>query len=107
VEETVRYPGGNGMRLHHHVVRAMPGGADGITLAGKNESKQVTADLTELRGSLTKYLDDFVAKRGPFSKPNRPMDFKHLKVVAWVQNDEDGTVIQAAQADVKEAAAGE
>lgn len=107
VEETVRYPGGNGMRLHHHVVRAMPGGADGIALAGKNESKQVTVDLTELRGQLTKYLDEFVAKKGPFPKPNRPMDFKHLKVVAWVQNDEDGTVIQAAQADVKEAAAGE
>jgi hypothetical protein len=107
VEETVRYPGGNGMRLHHHVVRAMPGGADGIKLVGKNEAKQLTVDLTELRGSLTKYLDDHVARRGPFPKPNRPLDLKHLKVVAWVQNDEDQTVIQAAQTDVKEAAAGE
>jgi hypothetical protein len=103
VEETVRYPGGNGMRLHHHVVRAMPGGADGIALAGKNESQQVNIDLTELRGQLTKYLDECVnVKKMQFAKPTRPMDFKHLKVVAWVQNDEDGTVIQAAQADVKD-----
>jgi hypothetical protein len=107
VEELVRYPGGNGLRLHHHVVRALPGGVDGIALAGKNESKQVTVNLAELRGNLTKYLDDCVAKGRVFARPNRPMDFKHLKVVAWVQNDSDKTVIQAAQADVKDAVAGE
>jgi len=102
VEEKVRYLGGNGIRLHHHVVRSLPGGAAGIALAGKNDSKQVLVNITELRGQLTKHLDDFVAKRGPFPKPNRPMELKRLKVIAWVQEDKDHTVIQAAQADVKE-----
>jgi hypothetical protein len=35
------------------------------------------------------------------------MDLKHLKVVAWVQDDDDKSVIQVAEANVKEAAAGE
>jgi hypothetical protein len=89
VEETIRYAGGNGIRFHHHVVRSMPGGPDGMAMAGPNETKQVTVNLTELRGNLTKYLDDFVEKRGPFPKPNRPLDLKHLKAVAWVQDDKD------------------
>src|SRR5205823_428600 len=32
VEENVRYVGGNKLRFHHQVVRAMPGGVDGFAL---------------------------------------------------------------------------
>src|SRR5262249_7346341 len=35
VEEQVRYVGGNTLRFHHHVVRALPGGDEGIALKGK------------------------------------------------------------------------
>src|SRR5205807_9525450 len=32
VEDVVHYAGGNGQRFHHHVVRALPGGARGFAL---------------------------------------------------------------------------
>src|SRR5204862_7949420 len=35
VEETVRYIGSNKLRFHHMVVRAMPGGPDGLPLTAK------------------------------------------------------------------------
>jgi len=100
VEESVRYPGGNGLRVHHHVVRALPGGADGMVISGKSESKQVTVNLADLRGQLTKYLDEYAETKNPFPRLNRPLDLKHLKVVAWVQDDSTHAVLQAAQADV-------
>ena len=55
---------------------------DGELLALTEQSSDAEfplVNLTELRGNLTKYLDDFVEKRGPFPKPNRPLDLKHLK----------------------------
>lgn len=103
VEDSIRYLGGNGIRFHHHVVRAMPGGADGLELGAPNEVRQASVNLTELRGKLTSYLDEFVVKRGPFPKPNRPLDFKNLKAIAWIQDDEadNRAVLQAAMVDVK------
>jgi hypothetical protein len=56
VEESIRYEGSNGIRFHHHVVRSMPGGANGLPLAGANETRQVSVNLAELRGNLTKSL---------------------------------------------------
>jgi hypothetical protein len=102
VEESIRYEGSNGIRFHHHVVRAMPGGADGVSLGGANETRQVSVNLAELRGNLSKYLDEFVKDRGPFPKPNRPLELKKLKAVAWVQDDkdEDRTVLHAVMVDV-------
>src|SRR5262249_3692582 len=47
VEEVARYQGGNGQRLHHHVVRAMPGGVDGVPV--KDGRHGGTVDLAELR----------------------------------------------------------
>jgi hypothetical protein len=105
VEETVRYPGGNGLRFHHHVVRALPGGADGMALAGKSEQRQASVNLAELRGKLTKYLDETGARR-PYPKPYRPMEMKKLKAVAWVQDHKTHEVITAVEAEIGEGAAG-
>lgn len=103
VEEVVRYAGGNGIRFHHHVVRSMPGGAAGMPLASPHERRQASVNLTALRSTLTKYLDEFVEKRGPFPKPNRPMDMKKLKAVAWIQDDksENREIIRAVMVDVE------
>src|SRR5262249_6968030 len=52
VEEWVRYVGSNGLTYHSNVVRALPGGAEGVALA-KGEGKQTaTVDLEQLRRSL-------------------------------------------------------
>ena len=103
VEDTVKYVGGNGLRFHHHVVRSLLGTQKGVKIADLKDGKfAATHDLKALRTDLTKYLDDFAAKGRAFPYPERPLDFKKLKVVALVQNDETGEIVQAAQFDVTE-----
>jgi hypothetical protein len=99
VEDVVRYPGRNGQRLHHHVVRAFPGGAKGVALTEKSATKSATVSLGELRKGLEDYLTAANKKR-PFMDDERPLRLENLKVVAFIQDDEDKSVLQAAQADV-------
>ena len=81
------------------VVRDMPGGAGGFKLTDKAGEHSATVNLGEWKSSLVKYLDDFVDVRGPFPKPRRPLALKNLKVIALVQDDKTGEILQAAQAD--------
>src|SRR5262249_7398552 len=64
VEDVVRYPGSNGQRLHHHVVRACPGGADGVKAADGGARQHVTIDVAELRKSLRAELAEHAAFKG-------------------------------------------
>jgi hypothetical protein len=99
VEDVVRYAGTNGQRLHHHVVRGFPGGVKGEALTEKSATKAATVSLADLRKGLEGYLTEANKKR-PFLDDERPLRLEHLKVVAFVQDDEDKSVLQAAQADV-------
>lgn len=99
-EERVRYTGGNGVRYHHMVVRAMPGGAKGFALTKQNAEQAVSFDPDEVRKELTKYLDEFAKTVAPFSRPDRPLAMKNLKLVAFVQNDATREVLTAVQTDV-------
>lgn len=99
VEDTVKYVGSNRLRFHHQVVRAMPGGAEGVEVKSKDFKHSVTADVKEIQASLNKYLDEYAANR-PFPSPNRPLDLKNLKVIAIVQNDKTANILQAVQLDV-------
>ncbi len=101
VEENVRYVGSNQIRFHHHVVRAMPGGADGVAIKDKAFKHTTSTDLAEVRTALTKYLDDYAANTRPFPKADRPMEMKNLKVIALVQNDKTKEIIQAVQIEVE------
>lgn len=100
VEDQVRYPGGNGLRFHRNVVRTMPGGTKGIELTTDSVTKKETINLSDLRKSLTKELNKLSANGTPLPGPYRPMEFKTLKLVAWVQSDADRAIWQAVQADV-------
>lgn len=100
VEEVVRYPGNNGQRFHHHVVRSMPGGVDGLVLKSPKEKQEVKVNLTELKKTLAEYLEKANAKR-PFYDDDRPLGLTHLFVVAFIQNDKTKDVIQAVQAEVQ------
>jgi hypothetical protein len=84
------------MRFHHRVVRAMPGGHEGIEVKDAPLKRTVGADLAEIRKGLTKYLDEYAADR-PFPNPDRPMDLAHLKVIALVQNDDTGEILNATE----------
>ena len=100
VEETVNYKGGNGVPVHHQVVRNMPGGVNGTALKEKTLEKTFTVDVEEVRKQLLAYLEKF-DKKTPFPNKDRPLELKKLRVVAFVQNDKTGEVLQAAQVDVK------
>ena len=98
VEEVVRYPGGNGQRLHHHVVRAFLGGIEGVALKEAKETKTASIDLATLRKELNEYIDSQTALKDG----DRPLEMKELKIVAFIQDDENKEVVQAVQAGVPE-----
>lgn len=99
VEESIKYTGSNKLRFHHQVVRAMPGGVEGIAIKDKNFKHQVSADVSRIRSKLNEYLDEYAQNR-PFPSTHRPLDMKNLKVIALVQNEETGEIVQACQIDV-------
>ncbi len=101
VEESIKYVGGNSLRFHHQVVRSMPGGVEGTALKEENFSKTFEIDPTEIRTELTKYLDDF-AKEREFPKAERPLDLKHLRVIALIQDDASREILQARQFEMPE-----
>ena len=101
IEDVVRYQGSNGQRLHHHVVRAFPGGVDGFALKEATGKQTVTILLGELSKALSDYLKASNEER-PFRDDERPLNLKHLKVVALIQDDESKDILQAAQVEVPE-----
>ncbi|MCS6863661.1 MAG: hypothetical protein RMJ56_01530 [Gemmataceae bacterium] len=106
VEETVKYVGGNQLRFHHNVVRAMPLGAEGVAITDQDFHKKLTVDLNDVRKNLMQYLDDYAANVRPFPKPDRPLEMKALQVIALVQNDATQEILQAVQVNVENKAAG-
>lgn len=100
VEERVRYAGGNGARFHHRVVRDMPGGVKGFPLTKADHEQAVTVNPDEIRQGLTKYLNEFAKNEAEFPRPDRPLALKNLKLVAFVQNDETGEVLNTTQIDL-------
>lgn len=106
LEETIKFVGGNKLRFHHQVVRAMPGGADGVAVMQPTLSTTNTMDLTDLRKDLTIYLDGYAAelatKNREFPRAARPLDMKTLRIIAFVQDDasKEKEILQAVQVEV-------
>ncbi len=100
-EEEVRYLGGNGIRLHHQVVRSLFGKVDGWKVKDLKAGKATTSvKLDDVKKGLAEYMDNFHKTERPFSNPDRPLKFEHLKVIVIVQDDETGEILQAVQLDV-------
>lgn len=100
VEPRVRFVGGSGARYHQNVVRAFPGGAKGFPLTKKQTEQVANVNPMEIRAALTKSLDEFAKSDGEFPRTGRPMELKNLKVIAFVQNDSTGDILQAASIDL-------
>jgi hypothetical protein len=100
-EPRVRFAGQSGVRYHANVVRAVPGGVKGLPLTKESQEQTVTIDKAEVRAKLEKFLDEFAKQEGEFPKPDRPLALDNLKLVALVQNDATGEVLQAVQVDLK------
>lgn len=96
-EESVRYVGGNRLRFHHHVVRGLPGGAEGTALADGRGKVEVKVNIAELRKSLEGYVAERAEER-PFFGVTPAVALENLSVVAFVQDDLDKTILGAATA---------
>ena len=96
VEETVKYAGNNGLRLHHNVVRGFLGTGDGVPVGGlKGGQYAVTMSVKELRDKLAAELTKANADK-PLADADRPLELKNLKVMALVQDDTTCAILQAA-----------
>ncbi len=96
VEDWVRYKGRNGLQYHHRVVRALPGGVEGFAVTKKDADQNVTVDLADVRKAINTYLDESYPE-GP-----RPLRLRSLHVVALVQDDATGEVLQAIDTPVRD-----
>jgi hypothetical protein len=99
VENVVRYPGTNGQRLHHDVVRAFPGGTKGVALKEATTNNKVMIDLAEVSKKLGDYLDE-AGEKIAFLDDERPTKLGHLKVIAFIQDEDSKEILQAAEAEV-------
>ena len=100
VEDEVEYTGANKLTKHMQVVRHFPNGAAGTAMKAKTSTESFTVDLDVVRKNLKAFLDK-TNETQPFPTKDRPLDLKKLRVVAFVQNDETGEVLNAVQVDVK------
>jgi hypothetical protein len=100
VEEQVAYKGSNGLTVHRHVVRDVPGGV-GTPFKDKTATASITIDLEELRKKHLAFLDKVNEKR-PYPSKERPLELKKLRVVAFVQDDNTQEILQTAAVNVKE-----
>lgn len=92
VENRVEYTGTNGIRDHHHVLRAMLGGARGAAVRKGDLKYETSIPLAELRKQLESYLTEFEAgRRIKFAA--RPLELQSLEIVAWVQNDRTNEIL--------------
>ncbi|HZZ79785.1 MAG TPA: hypothetical protein VFE62_14805, partial [Gemmataceae bacterium] len=90
VEQFIRYPrqaylGSPGARVHHHIVRACPGGVAGKSLTDAVSKHSVSVDTVELRKQLAKYIED---GRVRLQMPTATLlKLENLRVIAFVQDD--------------------
>ena len=94
-ETHVSFVARNEIRSHEMVVRAMIGGPDGIEPEEGRLAHTETIALADFKQRLADYLDKFErGQRIEFSA--KPLELKHLHLVAFVQNDDDNEILQTA-----------
>ena len=103
VENQVSYDGGNGLKNHRRVVRALPGGADGYELENDRGNVECILRLKEIRSGLESYVDEYPRTpdaRGNFPRTLPPIEFQRCSVVAFVQTDGDKEVLHVVEAPI-------
>ncbi|HTI50329.1 MAG TPA: hypothetical protein VL475_05240, partial [Planctomycetaceae bacterium] len=94
-EDKISFPADNGIRFHEMVVRSMPGGVDGIEPVKGQLAYEDDVDLAKLKAQLEQSLSAIETKTtAKFNQ--KPLDLKALHLVAFLQNDDTGEILQAA-----------
>jgi hypothetical protein len=92
-EDKIAFVAGNGIRVHDSIVRTMPGGADGIEPEKGELAFTGDVDLLKLKSQLTKYLAKAESNGAEFDE--KPLDFKDLHLIAFLQNSDTNEILQA------------
>ncbi len=99
VEPEISLTAPNGIRLHENVVRAMPGGAEGIAVKEGKLTFAGEVDVEQIRSEILAGLEEVESQLNqPFAE--KPLDLAELRVVAFVQNDKSREVLQSVIVDV-------
>lgn len=100
-EDNIKYVGGNGLRFHHHVVRHFVGGVAGSEVKEGKATKSLSLDLKTVQSEVAKYADNYAKTQSITFADNSPeMSKSGLKIVVFVQNEENGEVLNSIQLDV-------
>lgn len=100
-EDKVRHRGSNGLRYHHMIVRALPGGAKGFPLAKKDHEQTVPVDLEAIKKELKDHIEKVAQQSDGEAPPaDIPLALANLKAIAFVVNDATGEVLHAVQTDL-------
>jgi len=97
VENDIKYPGITGILRHNCVARAFIGDLRGVALKKGDSSHTESISLSTLKSDLLTHIKQFESER---EFPLKPMDFKKLQVVAFVQNSHTRIVQQSALVEV-------
>lgn len=98
-EDNVEFAASNGIRFHAMLARSMPAGVAGVAPVQGVLSYQGDIDISRLKRQLIRQLAKAeVDADAPFDA--KPLEFKALHLVAFIQNSETGEVLQAASIPV-------
>ena len=93
-EDRVSLAAPNGIRVHEMVVRAMPGGSEGIDAKDGRLSVNTTVSIDDIRKKLDEYLKSLEKEDITFAA--KPLELKNLHLVALVQDDLSKRIHQSA-----------
>jgi hypothetical protein len=99
-EEEVDFLAPIGIRQHHMVVRAMPGGAAGIGPTDGKFRYNESLDLGQLKQKLADYLN-VIESGAKIDFPAKPLTLKPLRLVGFVQNDKTKEILQVVSVPVE------
>ncbi len=99
-ESGIKYLAPNGIRRHDMIVRQIVAGEEGVAVADGKLSFEGLTNIEKLKQAQSDYLDRF-GKNQRVEFPVKPLDFKNLSVVAWVQDEVTREVMQAAIVNVE------
>lgn len=103
VQQELAFHANNGVRLHHNVVRGMPGGVDGIQPEGNTLEFQTTLPLASVREELEQYLKTFENGTG-YKFRRKSLELGALQLVAFVQDEATRRILQSVIVPVRETA---
>jgi hypothetical protein len=100
VENSVRYQGRNGQRIHHQVVRYFLGDPKGIAISSSKGSLEISVNTSMIKSELETFLE-LSNKRRPFLDDERPLELSNLSVIGLLQHIETKEIVQAAKVPLK------